>query len=62
MSSGRLQMSMLSGLRMSETKAGVMPSGLIMIVSTAPLSTSILVRNPIVVSQQGSCLAKRPVI
>lgn len=43
MSSGRLQMSMLSGLRMSETKAGVMPSGLIMIVSTAPLSTNILV-------------------
>lgn len=50
-SSGRLQMSTLSSLRLSETKAGVVPSGLIMIVSMAQLSTSILAGKPIVVSQ-----------
>lgn len=57
MSSGRLQMSMLSGLRMSETKAGVMPTGLIMIVSTAPLSTNIFSMKPhcCVSARQLSC-------
>lgn len=62
MSSGRPQMSMLSGLRVGETKVRVVPSGLIMIVKMAPLSTNILAGNPIVVAQQGSHLAKHVVI
>lgn len=41
MSSGRLQMSMLSSLRVGETGVGVVPSGLIMTVRVAPLSTDI---------------------
>lgn len=55
-------MSMLSGLRVGETKVRVVPSGLIMIVKMAPLSTNILAGNPIVVAQQGSHLAKHVVI
>lgn len=62
MSSGRLQTSMLSSLRVGETNIGVVPSGLIMIVRMAPLSTDIFAGNPIVVPQQGSHLVKRPVI
>lgn len=59
--SGRLEMIMLSSLRLGETTVGVVPSSLIMIVRLPPLSTNILARNPIVVSQQGSHLVKRAV-
>lgn len=55
MSSGRLQMSTLSGLRVGETNLGVVRSGLIMIVRVAPLSTNISVRNYRVSARQPSC-------
>lgn len=55
MSSGRLQMSMLSGLGAGETEGGVVPSGLIMKVGTAPFSTSNLADKPSCLSETVKC-------
>lgn len=55
MLSGRLQMSMLLSLRVGETKVRVVPSGLIMIVRMAPLSTNISAPLLCPIARQPSC-------